>query len=151
MSTIFRFNPNSEFEAFDRLFDRMVAGQRSRGDVLPLDVFEKENSLFIRTAMPGVNPSDLSIQIDENVLTIEGETARDSAIEEAKVYMREVSTGKFRRSIRLPEGLDLDAVDAEFDHGMVTIKLPRVVEEKPEPRRIEVRSKSDALEAKAGD
>lgn len=125
-------------EVFDRLFSapRMAPA----GSVLPVDVIEQGDKLFIKAAVPGVNPDELDIQIEKNVLTIKGEHKQEEVSAEAKVYRREVAYGAFSRSIRLPENLNLDAVDAEFKNGVVTISIQKI--EEPKPRSIKVKVNS---------
>jgi len=106
---------------------------------LPLDILEQDGTLKIRAAVPGVEPNELEIQIEKNVLTIRGEISRENESKDEKVYRREVSYGAFSRSVRLPDGLDFDKVDAQFKNGIVTISLPRVPEEKPKSIKVNVR------------
>lgn len=143
MRTLVNLNPAAEFRAFDELFERLVgtphrpvAGVTS----LPIDITEKEGKLLVRAAVPGVEPNELDIQIEKNVLTIRGEARAESTSEDEKVYRREVSYGAFARSIRLPEGLNLDSANADFKNGIVTISIERLPEEKPKSLKVNVRS-----------
>lgn len=137
-------NPTAEARAiedmFDRLFGSPVKPASNPMSTLPLDIFEREGKLMLKASVPGIDPNDLEIQIENNVLTIRGETRHEEESKEDKVYRREVSYGSFSRSVRLPEGLNLDAVDAEFKNGLVTISLPRVPEEKPKAVKVSVRT-----------
>jgi HSP20 family protein len=140
--TLVTFDPVRELrnmqQVFERLFEAPVR-EAGRGLTFPIDVFEKEGALVIRAAAPGVEPSGLDVQIEEDVLTIRGEAKSDVDLSDAKVYRREVSYGTFTRSVRLPEGLNLDQVDATFANGVVTITIPRVEPAQPATRKIEVR------------
>lgn len=145
MRTLVNLNPHAEFRAMEEAFERLFGGPARPantpvGGVLPLDITERENKLIVRASIPGVDPKDLDIQVEANVLTIRGESRHESEVKDEKVYRREIATGSFSRSIRLPEGLDLNAVDAEFRNGVVTISLPRVVEEKPKALKVNVRT-----------
>jgi HSP20 family protein len=150
LGNITRFDPISEVQkmndVFDRLFgtpvfasQRFVSGPRDL--TVPLDVVEKEDKLVIRAAVPGVSPDDLNVSIENGVLTISGETKHEEENEQDKVYFRECSYGTFTRSIRLPQNLQVDEVDAEFDNGFVSISLPKVPEEKPKALKVPVRNK----------
>jgi HSP20 family protein len=114
---------------------------------LPIDITEQDGTLYIRASVPGIEPSELSVSIEKNVLTIRGETQQPTVGENEKVYRRELTYGAFARSVRLPEGLNLELVDAEFKNGTVTIKLPRLPEEKPKSIQITVRNSEPASES----
>lgn len=144
MRTLATIHPASEFRTFEEMFDRMFNGvarpTAPAANVLPLDVIERENKLIVRAAIPGIDPKDLDIQVEENVLTIRGEVRSEFEQKEDKVYRKEITTGRFSRSVRLPEDINLEAVDAEFQHGMVTVTLPRREAPKPKSVKVNVRS-----------
>lgn len=147
LSRMMNVDPVHEVRAMEEMFNRMFAqpfgatDSRMQVSTLPVDIFEKDNSLVIRAAVPGVRPEDLDVSIENNVLTIRGETHSEfQNAEGTKVYRREVSYGSFARSIRLPEKLQFDKADAEFNHGFVTITLPKIEEQKAQPRKLNVRS-----------
>jgi HSP20 family protein len=137
-------NPLADFramdEAMERLFQSTWPTVRPHAAALPVDVVEREHALIIRAAVPGIAPSDLDISVENQVLTIRGEVKAEDATENEKVYRREVSYGTFARSLRLSEKLNLEAIDAEFRHGMVTITIPKVVVEAPKPLKVSVRN-----------
>jgi HSP20 family protein len=129
-------------EQMDRAFDGFWRPATTiNGGSVPIDVYEKDNSLFVCAAVPGVKPDELEITLDQNVLTIRGEVKQNwETSEETKVYRREHRYGQFTRSIRLPESLDFDRTEAEFVNGFVTIRLPKNQVVKPEPKRIPIKS-----------
>ena len=147
--SLVNLNPWEEVQKMNELFDRAF-GSASEGTnfpaqasfALPIDVYERDNQLFVRAAVPGVKPEELDITIDNNVLTIRGETKHETESEDTKVYRREYRYGTFTRSIRLPQDVNSEQVEADFDNGFVTIRMPRVIPQKPEPKRIQVRSNS---------
>lgn len=156
MRTLVNLNPHSEFRAMEEALERLFGAPVRPANVptngtLPLDITERENKLIVRASIPGVDPKDLDIQVEANVLTIRGESRFESEGQDEKVYRREIATGTFARSIRLPEGLDLNAVDAEFRNGVVTITLPRVIEEKPKALKVNVRTGESPLETPPGE
>lgn len=103
---------------------------------LPIDVMEMENSLIVKAAVPGVEPNDIDVSLENNILTIKGETHNAHEKESTKVFHQEIRYGTFTKSVRLPEGLNLDRVVAEFNHGFVTITIPKV--EQPKPKQIKI-------------
>ena len=146
LKTIVNANPLTDFRSFDEMFERMLGvphkTQATEG-LLPIDIFEKDGALVIKAAVPGIDPEHIDIQIENNVLTIRGELKSDYEETQAKVYRREYSYGKFSRSVRLPEDLELDKISAEFKNGFVTITLPRTPEPTPKVLRVPVKSAAE--------
>ncbi|HVL39848.1 MAG TPA: Hsp20/alpha crystallin family protein [Fimbriimonadaceae bacterium] len=147
--SLVNWNPAAELEQFSNVMDRMwnsvlepTNGSQMTTFALPVDIFERDGSLFVRAAVPGVKPEDLDISIEKDVLTIRGETKSQWSEEDQnlKVYRREYRYGTFNRSIRLPQNLNFEQVEAEFDNGFVTIRLPRIEEPKPQARKVPVKS-----------
>jgi HSP20 family protein len=144
LKTIVNATPITEFRSFDDMFERLMgiphrtgAGQPGNS-LLPLDVVERDGSLVIKAAVPGLEPEQVDIQIENNVLTIQGELKSDYEDSKAKVYHREYSYGKFSRSVRLPEEFDIEKVKATFKNGFVTVTLPRLEQPTAKSRRIPV-------------
>jgi HSP20 family protein len=139
--TIVGVNPWNELRTMEEVFERLLGTQtRNTGAVaLPIDVTERDGHLLIKAAVPGVDPNELQVQVEQNVLTIRGELKAETA-EDEKVYRREISYGSFVRSLRLPDGYDVEKIEAEFKHGVVTIRVPKSEEQKPKTIQINVRS-----------
>jgi HSP20 family protein len=102
-----------------------------------IDVYESEDAIELSAELPGVEQGDVDVSVLEGVLTVKGEkkSVRESD-EGARVVER--SYGSFTRSFRLPENVDADNIAATFKNGVLTLSLPKVAEQKPEPRKIEV-------------
>src|SRR4051812_34386765 len=105
-----------------------------------LDVVEKKDVYQVHAELPGVDLSNIEISFEQNVLTIRGtketlfQTQQDG---ELRVYAAERATGAFERSIRLPEHVDGDAIDAEFKNGLLTVTVPKA--KAAQARRIEIK------------
>lgn len=141
MKTLVSWNPTYDLRAMDDVLDRLFTTRTASGaSILPVDVYEADGKFVIKAIVPGVASDALDIQVENSVLTIKGNHVQDSLGEEAKLYRRELSYGEFSRSIRLPKNLQLDAIDAQFKNGVVTISIPKVEEIKPEPIKINVRA-----------
>lgn len=142
MKTLVSWNPTHDLRSMDEVLERLFGSPRTAANtaLLPVDVLEQDGKFVVKAAVPGVASEELDIQIENNILTIKGEHKHDEATEGTKVYRREVSYGSFSRSIRLPENLNFEAVDAEFKNGIVTISIPKVEEPKPQAIKINVRS-----------
>lgn len=94
------------------------------------NIEEKEGKYTIVAEMPGVNPDDVEIEIDEYSISIKGEreekvTAED---DDKKMHMVEHSYGSFQRAFTLPENIDVDHISANYENGILTIDLPKVDE-----------------------
>jgi HSP20 family protein len=118
-------------------FDRQ-GGWRNMVRGLPLDVTENEDGYVVKATVAGINPEDVDITIEENVLTIKGEYTQESESEEENYLMRERCTGNFGRSIRFPMDVNADAIDASYEHGVLTLDVPKVEEVKPKRVAIKV-------------
>jgi HSP20 family protein len=149
-NSLLRFDPASEMRDMTSWMDRffghplfrdMPAGRWNADLSLPVDIYEKDSNLVIKAAIPGVNAEDLDISIEGNVLTIRGETKNDEVTENDRVYRREYNYGSFTRSIRLPENLNTEQVEATADRGFVYVTLPKTEEAKPKSLKVPVKPK----------
>lgn len=111
---------------------------------LPLDVSENENNFVVKASVPGINPEDLEINFNDNMLTIQGETKEERVNENERYHLRERRFGRFVRSMTLPVAVNADAIDAQYDNGVLTLTLPKAEETKP--RKINVRSAQPLVE-----
>ncbi|MDE2939750.1 MAG: Hsp20/alpha crystallin family protein [Chloroflexota bacterium] len=96
------------------------------GWAIPLDVVQEGDNIVVHASLPGVNPSDLNVSIENDVLTIRGQTASDSERQEGNYLMRERHTGSFHRSLRLPDTLNVEKAQTSYDHGVLTVAFPKV-------------------------
>lgn len=102
-----------------------------------MDIFETEAAITVLADMPGVRATGLTIDLRDNVLSIEGRVeAADDRKEQ--VLLREYDTGSFRREFRLTNLIDQTNIDAVLNHGVLRLTLPKA--EAARPRRIEVRN-----------
>jgi HSP20 family protein len=102
------------------------------------DLVETDTHYVLRADLPGVSEDDISVELDNNVLTVSGERRSEPA-SEANGYRRlERSSGSFRRSVRLPQGVDADAITATFDRGVLDVSIPKPQSAKPRTVTISV-------------
>jgi HSP20 family protein len=118
----------------NRLFDTFFGGNGTRGTrrwVPAMDLVETDEHLVLRADLPGLEQDDVSIEIKDGVLTVSG--GRKSEQEEkAEAFHRvERSYGSFSRSLTLPRGVDADEVVAEFERGVLEVRIPKPQESKP--------------------
>jgi HSP20 family protein len=147
MSSIIRWQPFGDLvslrDAMDRLFEESVIRPRSwmvpfEGG-LAVDVYETEDSLVVEAALPGVKPEEIDVSLTGDVLTIKGETKAEEKVEEENYIRRERRYGSFCRSVSLPSGLEGDKAEAEFEHGILKLTIPKA--EAVKPKVIQVKAK----------
>lgn len=90
-----------------------------------MDVVEDKDHFSIQLEMPGMDEKDIHLSITDNVLTISGEKSTSKKNKNKKYVSREISYGKYERSISLPSSVDVDKVKANFKKGMLWIQLPK--------------------------
>ena len=152
MSNVTRWNPFREMatmqSALDRMFEDNWRGFQSlrEGFSLPIDVHETDEGYTVHANLPGVNPDDIQITINDGALHISGEVIKNDVDENTRVLMEERFYGKFNRSISLPQTVSVDDVAAAFNHGVLTLTLPKAPEARP--RTIKVQAKPSLLESK---
>lgn len=128
-------NPANLFNEFDRLFERPSARTASEWSIA-LDVAETEAAYLVKATVPGINPDDVEITLEDDVLSLKGELQRDEEVEEAKYHVRERRFGAFSRSIRFPMAVNGDAVEATYTNGVLSLNIPKA--ETVKPKRITI-------------
>jgi len=135
----------------DRLFDAFFGGEgESRRWVPPMDLSESGDHYVLKADLPGVAEDDVSIEVQDGTLTIAGQRAAEERGENDGWYRYERSFGSFTRSLSLPDGIDPDGIAAEFDRGVLEVRIPKPAERKP--RKVEIKAgngKPAALEGTA--
>lgn len=140
--------------SFDRRFDEHPSLAPSSWESfnwsIALDVVESDDEYLIKASLPGINPEDLEITFSDNKLTINGEVKEEVELDEAHYHLRERRYGTFTRSVKLPSGIESDKIEANYDKGVLKLRLPKV--EKVKPKKITIKT-SDAkvIEADAKD
>ena len=142
---IVRWDPWRELAGIERQFDEMFgrgrSGSRGQGPgtwVPALDVHQDGDTMVICAEIAGVDPENVDVTIDDDVLTVSGKREDDRKVEEGQWIRRERFTGQFRRSISLPPGVDPNKVKANAKNGVIEIRVPRPSPESP--HRIELSS-----------
>jgi HSP20 family protein len=126
----------------DRLFDAFFGDEgQARRWVPPMDLVEAEDHFVLKADLPGLAEGDVTIEIQDGTLRISGERKSEHEQREKGWYRVERSFGSFSRSLTLPDGVDPDAVTAEFDRGVLEVRIPKP--EERQPRRIAIKSTAD--------
>lgn len=123
------------FREFDRLAQQLLGvGTTSRPAVMPMDAWREGDTFVLEFDLPGVRPETVDIDVERNVLTIKAE--RPARNGDWEMLASERPTGLFSRQLVLGDNLDLDQVEADYDSGVLRLRVP--VAEKAKPRKIEI-------------
>jgi HSP20 family protein len=132
-------------EAMDRLFEESFVrpsgaalAPRMAG-TLAVDMYETDDDVVVKASVPGIDPEDLDISITGDTLTIKGESKAEEEVEEENYIYRERRYGAFSRSMTIPTSVEADKADAQFEDGVLTLRLPKAEEVKP--KAIKVKAK----------
>lgn len=146
MSNLIRWEPAREMmtlrEAMDRLFDDAFTRPLSLRDgwsVPAIDMYQTDDEIVVKAALPGVKANEVQINITGEVLTLKGEVKQEEEKKDRAWHIREQRYGSFERSIALPTDVVADKAKAEFENGILTVTLPKADEVKP--RTITVKAK----------
>lgn len=106
-----------------------------------VDVYQTKDAVVVETPLAGVDPKDVEITVENDVLTIRGETKKESEVEEKNYYRKEVRAGSFYRTVALPTRVVGDKASAESSEGMLKITIPKAAEVKPKIVKIVAKKK----------
>jgi len=150
MTNLTRWEPAREMmtlrEAMDRLFDdafrRPFSLLREGGSNLAapaIDMYQTDDEVVVKAALPGIKADEVQINVTGDILTIKGEVKHEEEKKDKSWHIREQRWGSFERSIMLPTGVISDKAKADFENGILTVRLPKSEEAKP--RTITVKAK----------
>ena len=122
----------------NRLFNTLFEGGEGQAQrwVPSMDLVEAEDHFVLKADLPGLAEEDVSIEVQDNTLTLSGERKAEHEECEKGWYRVERSFGRFSRSLTLPQGVNPDAITANFDRGVLEVRIPKPEERKP--RRISI-------------
>ena len=133
-------SPRSEWdELFNRFFTEPTHTWAGTHQV-PTDVFHTEDSLVIRMDLPGVNPDDVEVTVQENVLLINGRRNFAWDADKIRFVRRGTFYGDFTQRVALGKGLDVESIAASYDNGVLELRIPYMEEVQPKKISIEVGS-----------
>src|SRR3712207_3478431 len=125
---------------FSTFFDAPAGDAGGNGGlrrwVPAMDLVETDEHFVLRADLPGLDAGDVNIEVEDNVLTLSGERKAEHETKRDGFYRVERASGQFRRSLTLPEGVDLDQVAANFDKGVLEIRIPKPEQRKP--RKVQI-------------
>jgi HSP20 family protein len=123
-------------EAFGQWATPFEDGTVASAWVPPVDVFESQEQVKLVAELPGVRPENVNISLENNVLTLRGEKQQVAEEKTDRVHRYERVYGQFERTFTLPSTVDADNIQANYEHGVLTILLPKLA--KARPREIPV-------------
>jgi HSP20 family protein len=134
-----RWDPTQELDTLqtdvNRLFDTFFGGRTANGTarrwVPAMDLVETDDHLVLRVDLPGLDRDDVKIEIKDGVLTVSGERKAEHEERKDGYHRVERAYGGFARSLSLPQGVDADQVHAEFEKGVLEVRIPKPAERKP--------------------
>lgn len=113
--------------------------ENSFSSFLPaMDVYEDKDNVVVESTLAGIKPENVSINVHDDILTIEGKRESTSEVDEKNYYRKEVRSGSFHRSVMLPSSVAADKAQANFDNGLLKIVLPKREEAKPKSIKINI-------------
>jgi HSP20 family protein len=113
-----------------------------------MDVIQKKEEIDVKASVPGVNPDDIDVTVEDGVLTIRAEKKTETETEDEKYLIRERATGSFYRALRLPDTVDAEKIESHYDNGILTIVMPKAEEKKKKQIQVKVSGEKKAIEGK---
>lgn len=146
MSSLVRWDPFTTLEplsnAMDRLFpDSLLFPWRrdSLGVGAAMDMYETDDAVVITVSVPGAKPEDVEVSVVGDTLTIRGEIKVDDNIDKGQYLYRELARGRFSRTVTLPGLVQADKARASYEHGVLTVTVPKAEEARPKVIKVKAR------------
>jgi HSP20 family protein len=133
------YNPAQDVELLQQAMNDLFSGVSGAvHEFPPVNVWTNRDGAVAKAELPGVTPENLEILVQNDVLTLKGSRPAEALKEGEQWLRRERPTGQFSRTLKLPFKVESNAVAAEFNKGVLTVKLPRAESDKP--RKIEIKA-----------
>ena len=133
----------SDFDDMDKMMESMLPTVRGNqfGFTPAVDMYEDKDNIVIETQLGGIDPDKVDIAIENNVLSIKGESEKKSEVDDKNYYRKEIRRGSFYRSIPLPTKVDGENASAVNEDGILKITVPKAPEVKPKTIKIQSQKK----------
>ena len=157
MAVLTRFEPFRAMTTLQDQINRVFSDALDRrGDestltawAPPVDIYETENELVVKADLPDVDPKDLDIRVENNILTIRGERKFEKNVAEDNYLRVERPYGAFSRSFSLANTVNTESIRAEYNNGVLTLHVPKREEAKPKQIKVNVEPSAKATAASA--
>ena len=137
-----RWDPFKELRRIEGAMNRRWRGFGVGGPIVrwavPLDVVQDDDSIVVHASLPGVKPEDIQVTIEDGVLTIGNEAKSEHKEGNGNYLLRERRSGRFQRTLRLPDTVDTEKAEPHYENGVVTITFPKV--ESKKAKRLEIKA-----------
>ena len=146
MRTLTRFEPFSVAgtlqDQINRVFNDVLARGGEDSNLTTwapaVDIFETEHELVVKADLPDIDPKDLNIRVENNILTIRGERKFEKKVDQDNYLRVERAYGSFARSFSLASTVNTDAIKADYQNGVLTLSIPKREEAKPKQIKVNV-------------
>jgi len=142
--TLVKFKRDSDL--FDNAFKSIFESPFFKGDSFDATSFtprtrisEDKDNFYVNLEMPGVQKENVKIEVENNLLSIKGEKKTQNKTEDSNLIMNEIVYGEFCRTFNVSKDVKVDAIEAEFKDGVLTLTLPKVEEAKPVIKEISIK------------
>jgi HSP20 family protein len=144
---VVRWEPVRDLLALQDRMNRLFHETRTRSDedwalggswAPAVDIFEKDGNIVLKAELPGLDPKDVDIRVENNVLSLRGERKFENEVQQESYHRVERSYGTFSRSFTLPSVVDTGNIKAEYRDGVLRVTLPKREEAKPRQIQIDV-------------
>lgn len=123
------------FDGFGRFFDELSPMRVDNGG-FGMDLFETEDALVLELAVPGLTAEAIDVSVEGRQLTVRADLPNGTDHADRRYWLRSIPRGTFTRNVRLPATVDTDAIQAQVQHGLLSLRMPKVAEAKT--RKIEI-------------
>ena len=138
---IIKYNPMMEpWNEMDKFMEDYTPGM-PKGFVPAIDIYQTKDTVVVETPLAGVDPENVNISIENDILTMEGSMEKKSEVDEKEYYRKEVRTGHFHRAIALPVSVQGDDAKADFEDGILKISIPKMKASKPKTIKVNIKKK----------
>jgi HSP20 family protein len=150
MTVLARWDPFRDLSVLQDRMNRLFQDFTPRGEqeltagnfVPPVDIYEDEHNITVKTELPGVDPKDVDVRVENNTLTIKGERKFEKEEKEENFHRIERRYGTFVRSFTLPNTVDTENVKADYDNGVLKVQLAKRAEAKPKQIKVNIGQKT---------
>ncbi len=141
--SIVKYNPFNEVEnIWDGFFDDnkfIPIVPKAATNIPPMDVYDDKDNVYVDVALSGIDPKDVNIEIENNLLCVSGNIEKKTEIDEKNYYKKEIRRSSFSRKVALPAEVNSEKTQAIYENGVLKISVPK--KEEIKPKKIEIKIK----------